>query len=109
MREWIRRYAKRDVHLFQGFLVFQYGWSVMFGGRVRRQGSAFVQIGELFADQFDDALVIEISGGSNQYVLGRVNAVVVIKQHPSPELLNCLFGSQNWIPETVALPEIADE
>jgi hypothetical protein len=97
------------VHLLERFLLFGNDGRVWLGNRVGGQDVSIDQIGEFFADKANEAVVVEIAGGGDENVAGRVDALVEIEQKILAEFLDGLARAEDGFAEAVTFPEIANE
>src|SRR5215831_12267525 len=106
MRDWMGRNADAELHLFQRLLVSQDdARRNLRCGRVEAIRHR-LHVLEMTTDQFDEAIVIQVSGSRNDDISRGKAMSVGIHHRLALETLNRLFCSQNWLAKWVILPEI---
>ena len=88
--------AQSDMHLLKRFFVLQYDRGVG-TGVLDGQLALVLKRVETFANQFNDTLVAEAAGGSDEDILWVVNAIVVGKNQIAFELLNRVASSEDGL------------
>ncbi len=81
VRQRISRHTHGDVDLFERLLILQNEWRVRFWDAVGRHDFARVHVREFLADHVHQFFMVEITGGRDENVLGRIDAAVVFAQH----------------------------